>query len=258
MVDVEKRGLCTFEEYVLPSVDRLMNHERGIGDVWERSLGKGVQEHADLVSQRFRFLIRESELRRFVADDVVELLTEELGMPQIADAQTSARDLVRVGRSDSAARRPDPSRAELLLLGLLLEPMVRKDELRAVADEEVLADRYAEIPQHRHFAHEGVGVNDATVADDRGHAFVKNAGRNDVKDELLVADDDGVARVVASAVADHHVDTPSEEVNVLPFPLVAPLGADDHQARHIVSLSRERKAISLTKGGDVHTGRDRL
>src|SRR5436309_7073405 len=53
---------------------------------------------------------------------------------------------------------------------------------------------------------------------------------------LLVADDDGVAGVVAAVVLDHEVDLVAKQVGGLAFALVAPLGSEQHDRRHTASL----------------------
>ena len=50
--------------------------------------------------------------------------------------------------------------------------------------------------------------------------------------ELLALADDRVAGVVAALEADHQVGLLGEQVDDLPLPLVAPLGAHDHETRH--------------------------
>jgi hypothetical protein len=57
-----------------------------------------------------------------------------------------------------------------------------------------------------------------------------------VEDELVLADDYGMTGVVPAAIADDDVHPLRQQVDVLPFSLVAPLGADDHEARHFLVL----------------------
>ncbi len=49
---------------------------------------------------------------------------------------------------------------------------------------------------------------------------------------LLVADDDGVTRVVTALVADDIVDLTAKEVGGLTLALIAPLGAHENDSRH--------------------------
>jgi len=79
--------------------------------------------------------------------------------------------------------------------------MVRHDEVGVVADEEPSADVDVELLELAYLLHEGDGIDNDAVADDAGDAGVKNAGRDEVKHVLLVADDDGVPRVRSSLVA---------------------------------------------------------
>ena len=75
---------------------------------------------------------------------------------------------------------------------------------------------------------EGYGVDDHAVAEDAGLALVDDARRYEVQGVGLVADFDGVARVVAALIARDEVETLREQVNNLALALVAPLRADDY------------------------------
>ena len=78
------------------------------------------------------------------------------------------------------------------------------------------------------------GVDDDTVADDVGHAGREDAGRDQVQGEVLtVGQHDGVAGVVAALVADDPLDTLTEQVGGLALALIAPLGTDQHDGRHV-------------------------
>ena len=55
----------------------------------------------------------------------------------------------------------------------------------------------------------------------------QNAARDELQDELLAADDDGVAGVVTAGVAGDDVELFAEDVDDLAFAFVAPLGAEN-------------------------------
>jgi hypothetical protein len=76
------------------------------------------------------------------------------------------------------------------------------------------------------------GIHDHAVADRAQLAGVEDPRRDQVELERLALADDRVPGVVAALEADHEVGLLGEQVYDLPLPLVAPLGADDHQARH--------------------------
>src|SRR5258708_38442288 len=68
----------------------------------------------------------------------------------------------------------------------------------------------------------------------------EDAGRQQVQGIALVADDDGVPRIVATLVADDVVDPVAEQVGGLALAFIAPLRADDHDGRHVTGPSRYR------------------
>ena len=68
----------------------------------------------------------------------------------------------------------------------------------------------------------------------------EDAARQQVQRVLLVADDDGVAGVVAAVELDDVVDATGEQVGGLALSFIAPLGADDDSGRHGWSLSNRR------------------
>ncbi len=76
---------------------------------------------------------------------------------------------------------------------------------------------------------------------------MEHAGGDEVKDEFLAPDDDGVARVVAPVITGHDLDLVRQEVNELPLALVAPLGAGDHDVGHA-------EAVGLVGPGDRGRG----
>ena len=74
------------------------------------------------------------------------------------------------------------------------------------------------------------------------HKFVlaQDAGRHEVQDVFLFADEDGVAGVVAAGVADDDVRLLGQHVNDFAFAFVAPLGADQNCICHKFSQGRTR------------------
>ena len=69
-------------------------------------------------------------------------------------------------------------------------------------------------------------IDDDAVADDADDAVVQDAGRDQVQDELLAADVDRVAGVVAALIARHDREARRQQVDDLALAFVAPLGAE--------------------------------
>ena len=110
--------------------------------------------------------------------------------------------------------------------------MVRQDQVRAVREQQVVADLHAEALELAHFLFERHGVHHHPVPDDAENARVQDARGNQVQHEALPVHDHGVARVVAAVVASHHLHPGREQVDDLALALVAPLGACDDDIRH--------------------------
>ena len=70
-------------------------------------------------------------------------------------------------------------------------------------------------------------IDHQAVADDGLLAGPQNAARNQLQDELALADEHGVAGVVPALVAGHDIEAFGEKVDDLALALVAPLGAQD-------------------------------
>jgi len=140
-------------------------------------------------------------------------------------------NLVLVGGTDAAARGADGGAAGRGLGGELDHAVVREDDLRAVGDEELLlfgtVGRKAGVLELLDLVEEGRGVEHDAVADDALAARAENAARDELQDELLAADDDGVAGVMTASVAGDDVELFAEDVDDLAFAFVAPLGAEN-------------------------------
>ena len=100
------------------------------------------------------------------------------------------RDVVPILRSP---RRASRQHVELAV--------VRQDDVRLLADQQPAVDVDAQPRQLVDLLEQRLRIDDDAVADDAGHAGMQDARRNQVQDELLPVDVDGVAGVVAALVA---------------------------------------------------------
>ena len=104
--------------------------------------------------------------------------------------------------------------------------MIRKDQVRRLAEEEVVLDPDAELAQPLDFLDEADRIDHHTVADDADLILAQDARRNQVQDVFLPFDVDRVAGVVAALRADHHIRLFGQHVNNLALAFIAPLGTD--------------------------------
>ena len=151
---------------------------------------------------------------------------ERVGVGEVADANAAPGDLVLVGRPDPARRRPDlpfaaPGFAQQVELAV-----IREDQVRLVADHQAVADGNPCPLELVDLREERLRVDDDAVANHTGDAGVKDAGRQQAKDELASACIDGMPGVVASLVAGDDREIRSQQVDDFALSFVAPLCAE--------------------------------
>jgi hypothetical protein len=232
VVEVEERGLRSFEQHVLVrfeglvhEVDRVGDHRRDPWRAHVEVLG------GDVVGRQRELVVDLGQDRVLLFEDHVELLAEDLGVEQVLHAQADARRLVGVGRADAALGGAQLVLAQPALDDLVELLVVREDQVGVAADDEpagvdALAGQHVELgQQHTRIDHDAVG-------DDRNDVVVQDPARHQLEGEALAVHDDGVPGVVAALVADHQVHLLGDEVGELPLPLITPLGPDDNGRRH--------------------------
>ena len=164
----------------------------------------------------------------------LDLLPEDVLVEQVLDADADPVDLVGVRRSDPASGCADLATAEKALGYLVERAVVLGDHVGVSADDELRCVDATSV-QRIQFVEKHLGIDDDAVGDDRYDALGEDAARQQVQRVLLVADDDGVAGVVAAVELDHVVDAAAEEVSGLALALIPPLGADDYDSWHGLS-----------------------
>jgi hypothetical protein len=231
VVDVEQRPLRALEQHEPLVVERLPDHPRRVGD--ERL--EPVAERAELLGHRVeveRRVLRERPQRLALRlHRGADLLAQDLLVEQVLDADPEARRLVGVARADPAPRRADLQLAELRLARVVEELVVRHDHVRVrgypqpAHVDPAPAQPVDLLEQHGR-------VDDDPVADRAVLAGVEDPGGDQVELPDVGAAHDRVAGVVAALEAHDDVGLLGDEVGDLALALVAPLGADDREARH--------------------------
>ena len=159
---------------------------------------------------------------------------------EVAQPHAPAADLVLVGRADAAGGGANLALAPPRLAEHVELAVVRQDEVRPVADEQPAFHLDAEALQFVDLGEERRRVDDHAVADDTGDARVQDARRDQVEDELLAADVDGVPGVVAALIAADHGEVRCQQIDDLALAFVAPLGAQHGDVHVTVVRSRRR------------------
>ena len=236
VVNIQHGGLTTLEQHRLAALERLVQHERRVGDHGAQALGVRQQVVDDLVDRDRATVEHLHEQVVLLVEGRLDLLTQDVLVEQILNTDAHPVDLVGVRRADAAPRRADLALAEEALGHLVEGAVVVRDDVRVGADQQ-LRHVDAAGAQRLELAEEHLDVDDDAVCDDRSDAVGQDSARQQVQRVLLVADDDGVAGVVAAVELDDVVDAPGEQVGGLALSFIAPLGADDDSGRHGWSLS---------------------
>lgn len=117
--------------------------------------------------------------------------------------------------------------------------------MRPVADGELLADIDAGALQRLDFIQQRRWIHHHSVANDGLNARPQNAARNQLEDELAVADEHRVAGVVPALIARHDGKLFREKVHHFTFSFIPPLSTQNnnvsHNSNQNVSLYRVRE-----------------
>ena len=232
VVEVEQRALGALEDDVPARGERVLDERRRVDDVPARG---GSPQASGLGDERLEVEARESV--RLVEDGVPlgqharEPGAQDARVEQVAHADAGAPRPVGVGGADAATRGAQLRAREAGLGGPVEGDVVRHDHVRRAADADARGVDAA-LGEHRHLVDERARVDDDAGADDRRDVRVEHAAGHEVELEDLVADDDGVAGVVAALVAHDHVDRPDSRSVALPLPSSPHWRPDDHGGRH--------------------------
>ena len=238
VVEVQERGLGTFEQHVLSAFERLVHERDGVRDIRghpRRHLGEVPL--GQLVGVEAEAVVDLGEDQVLLRQDGVELLPEDDRIEQVLNAQTDAGRLVGVGGADAAlggaelvlAQVAFDQPIQLLVVGQDQVGVARHPQLRAV--DAARLER-VDLGEHHH------RVDDDAVADHRCDVVVQDPRRDQLECKRLTVDHQGVAGVVAALVADDRMHLLGDEVGELALPLVAPLGAHHDGRRHWNLLGR--------------------
>ena len=233
VVDVQQRALRALEEDVVAGVQDVPGELGGIGDelrdpvpVGEVVLGHRLQ--VELRRLRVRAQLQALGLHR--GDD---LLLEDLLVQQVLHADAQAGGLVGVARADAAPRGADLQLAEPGLARVVEVHVVRHDQVRVGTDPQP-GEVHALGAQLVQLTRQHLRVDHDPVADRAQLAWIQDPGWDQVELPVHAFAHDGVAGVVAALEADHHIRLLGKEVDDLALAFVAPLGAHDHDAGHVV------------------------
>ena len=232
VVDVEQRALRALEQDDAVVVERAVGQRRRVGD----ELLQAMAEREVLVAHRLevqpRVARERPQAQALRLERGHDLLLEDLLVEHVLHADPEARGLVGVAGPDPALRRADLELAELRLAGVVEHQVVGHDQVGVGRDLEP-ADVDAPRPQVVDLLGQHARVDHDAVADHARLAGVEDPARDEVELPRLAVAHDRVPGVVAALEADDHVRALGEQVDDLALPLVAPLGANDDDSRHV-------------------------
>ena len=147
---------------------------------------------------------------------------------KVAHAQRLFHELIGIDRRNAAACRAELLVAEPVLFQSVKELVIGHADGRAVADLEVCrAYCDAAGAQTRGLIKQVLKVDDYAGAEDVDGVVAKDAGRQQVQDELALVVYHGVACVVAALIADNDVVIFREQIDHAALALIAPVCSHD-------------------------------
>ena len=237
MVHVEVMRLGALEQHDLAGIEGGVQDAGDVGHHRTQPLGVREQGVGHLSGVDGAAVVHLHQQMVLLLQRGFDLLAQDLLVEQILHPNAQAVDLVGVGRADTASGGADAAVAEEPLSDLVDHLVIRGDDVRVGADDE-LGGVHAAGVESVDLLEQDVQIDHHAVGDHR-HRVVQNSRRQQVQRVLLAVHDQGVAGVVPAGVADGVVDPVTELVGRLPLALVAPLRADDHDSRHVAAPLRE-------------------
>ncbi len=233
VVDVEQGALRTLEEHGLARLERLVEQQPGVGDPVGEAAAVGEDGVDHLVHVERAPVVDLDQHLVLQLQGRLDLLVQDLLVQDVGHPHPHPGDLVLVGRADAAAGGADLRLAQEPLADLVHGDVVRHDQVRVGGDHQPGGVHTPPL-QAGQLVEQHAGIHDHAVADHVVGARGEDAGRDQVQGEVLaVGQHHRVARVVAALVAHHPLDLAPEQVGRLALALVAPLGADHHDRRHV-------------------------
>ena len=137
VVHVEHGGLGALEQHHLALVQRLAQHQPGVGHVGAEPFGVPLVLGRDGLRVDAAAVVDLGQDLVLLAQHQLELLAQDAGVEQVLDADPDPGDLVAVGRADAAAGGADPRAAQVALGDLVQRPVVGHDQVRVGRDEQL-------------------------------------------------------------------------------------------------------------------------
>ena len=164
----------------------------------------------------------------FPLDDIGNAAAQVIEVLKVAHAQGFFHELIGIDRRNAAACRAELLVAEPVLFQAVKELVIGHANGRAVAYLEICrAYCYAAGAQTRGLIKQVLKVDDYAGTEDINGVVAKDAGRQQIQDELTLIIYHGVACVVAALIADNDVVIFREQIDHAALALIAPVCSHD-------------------------------
>ena len=174
---------------------------------------------------------------------VCRFLSKQLRLQQVAHPQPASRHFVFVGRADPAGSRANLVRPARAFRGFVQLPVIRENQMSAVADVQASLHVDPGFGKGRNFCHQRRRIHNRACSD-HGMLFrAKYSAGDKLKHVAVFPDDDRVPRVVAARNTRDVIKRSCKVVNHLALAFIAPLRSDhDHRFHAILLLDHTSAA----------------
>jgi hypothetical protein len=239
VIQIQERSLRALEEHPLSTIHLSVQIRRNIGKKGD-DVRCGLQA---LVSHRDRIKRRASEQRGgnavLLCHDLAAAATKQLRVAKVAGPQPAAARLVLVSGADPFGRRADLPHASRLFRGDFVSPMVRQNQVRPIADDQAPIHSHTVSFHGLDLAKQGLGIHHNSIPNNRRLIRPHDACWEKLKNKLLAANVNRVARIRASLISSHNVKVLRQSIDDFAFAFVAPLSAhDNYVCWHIDPLGK--------------------
>jgi hypothetical protein len=168
----------------------------------------------------------------FFGDDASGFFAEERRIEKISDTQAAASHFIFVGRTNAAGGSANGVGATRGFGGFIEFAVIRENEMSAIRDVEAALYVDATLGEGFNFGDEGGGIDDNAGANDGVPLRAENAAGDELENETIFANDDGVTGVVAASNSNDVIEGACEIVDYFAFAFIAPLRAHHDDRFH--------------------------
>ena len=223
--------LGSLEQHHFAAVEGVVDEPSRVDDVWPDVLGVRQQRLDDRIGLDGAAVVDLDQQLVLLVEGRLHLLPQDRLVEDVLDTHPHPVDLVGVGGTDATSGGADAPLAQETFGDLVEHLVVLGDDVGIGADQRV---RHLDPAgdEGLQLLGEHVEIHHHAVADHGRGAGVEDPGWQQVHDEGLTPDHEGVTRVVASRVTHTQVDAVPQLIGCFALALVAPLGSDHDNTRH--------------------------